>query len=111
VSLRIAANGRTLTLQNVASHAEILFLTGEFRYTLQGRVADSADGISVDVDTDAPFSGTSSSLNGGTLRTVGAASSSARAVVSAPDRVTIEVDADGNGTYERSFGELPVSAL
>lgn len=111
VSLRIAENGRTATLQNVNSHAEIRFMTDEFRYTLQGRVADSADGVSVDVSTETSFKGDASGLDEGAMRITGASSSSARAVVSSPDRFTIQLDADGNGTFEKTFDEVPVSAL
>jgi len=111
VSLRITANARTATLQDVNSHAEILFMTDEFRYTLQGRVADSADGVSVDVSTEVPFAGVASRLDAGAMRITGAASSNARAVVSSPDHFTIQLDADGNGTFEKTFDEVPVSAL
>ncbi|HEY0877917.1 MAG TPA: hypothetical protein VGE10_05645 [Zeimonas sp.] len=111
ISLRVAANGRTATLQDVTSHAEIVFMTDEFRYTLQGRIADSGDGVSVDVTTETPFAGVGPNLLEGALRIAGAASSSARAIVSSPDHVTIEVDADGNGTYEQTLDEVHVSAL
>jgi len=111
VSLQITENGRTATLQNVNSHAEIRFMTDEFRYTLQGRVADSADGVSVDVSTETPIAGVASRLDAGAMRIMGAASSNVRALVSSPDRFTIQLDADGNGTFEKTFDEVPVSAL
>ncbi|MCD6681345.1 MAG: hypothetical protein LT102_11945 [Burkholderiaceae bacterium] len=111
VSLRIAENGRTATLQNVNSRAEIRFMTDEFRYTLQGRVADSADGVSVDVSTETPFSGAASRLDAGAMRIAGAESSHALAIVSSPDHFTIRLDADGDGTFEKTFDEVPVGAL
>ncbi len=45
------------------------------------------------------------------MRITGAASSNARAVVSSPDHLTVELDADGNGVFEKTFPEVDVSTL
>ncbi len=112
VSLQASSNGRTVTLSNVASDTTIDFNSGSFSYSMAGGVADSASGVSVTLTTTTLegdyFADT---LNAGEMTVEGAKSSRARAKVSAPNELVIEVDADGDGNFEKTLDPIAVSEL
>jgi len=113
VSLQAGAGGRTVTLSNVASSTTIDFGSGSFSYTMTGGVADSASGVSVTLSTAVPFQGNYfvDTITSGDMTVEGSNASRARAIVSALDQLTISVDADGDGKFEKTFEPIEVSEL
>lgn len=111
VSLRSTVNGQTLTLSGVAADTTFDVASGSFSYTMSGRVADSASGVSLSLATALPYAGVGDDLTAGDMTIEGAKSSRARAVVSGPNQLTISVDADGDGNFEKQFDPVNVSTL
>ena len=98
--------GESIHLQALDFRAEgtVNETTGDFTYTMHGRLYDRAVGGAVDCTTVAALSGTAPDYpSSGEVVLAGAKGSKVRVLVLDAVRVRLFVDADGDGTYETTM--------
>lgn len=95
--------GITDTLSNFSASLAVNAGTGRYQYSVSGREANSAQGVAFTLSSPTPFQGTAGTFpSSGSLRVQASDGSAARLTATSATSVVIDVDANGDGTYESS---------
>lgn len=91
------------TLSDFAASVTVNATTNRYQYGVSGREADSATNTAITITNPVPFQGTVGTYpSSGSLRVQAADGSAARLTATSATSVIVDVDANGDGTYESS---------